>query len=103
MAQVVEEETLKVQWSQECSELLDQVLETQTEIASLLKHHDSNTESLVAMKKQCDEEVGLVAVMLARTPDSEDLLSAVAFALRKHHHRVITAVSCCVCACSCRS
>jgi hypothetical protein len=46
-----------VEWTDECNELIGQVLETQGEIASLLKTHNDNTESLVQLKKQCDEEV----------------------------------------------
>lgn len=52
-----EQDATELEWTDECNELLDQVLETQTEIAHLLQRHDSNTESLSAMKKQCDDEV----------------------------------------------
>jgi hypothetical protein len=51
----------EVEWTDECNELIGQVLETQGEIASLLKTHDDNTESLVQLKKQCDEEVRATA------------------------------------------
>lgn len=48
-----------VEWTDECNELLGQVLETQTEIASLLKDHGDTQKSLEVMKKQCDEEVSI--------------------------------------------
>lgn len=46
-------------WNEECNELLGEVLETQSEIASLLKNHDADTQSLTQMKQQCDDEVGV--------------------------------------------
>jgi hypothetical protein len=45
------------EWTDECNELLGQVLETQTEIATLLKTHGDTQQSLKQMKKQCDDEV----------------------------------------------
>lgn len=47
----------ETQWTDECNELLGQVLETQTEIATLLKTHSDTQQSLKQMKKQCDDEV----------------------------------------------
>lgn len=45
------------EWTEECNELLGQVLETQSEIASLLKTHDDTQQSLASLKQQCDDEV----------------------------------------------
>lgn len=47
----------ETQWTEECNELLGQVLETQTEIATLLKTHRDTRQSLQQLKKQCDDEV----------------------------------------------
>lgn len=46
-----------LEWTDECNDLLGQVLETQSEIASLLKDHGDTKQSLEVIKKQCDEEV----------------------------------------------
>jgi peptidoglycan hydrolase CwlO-like protein len=50
------------EWTVECNELLGQVLETQSEIASLLKAHDDTQQSLASLKRQCDDEVSSLGI-----------------------------------------
>jgi hypothetical protein len=53
------------EWTAECNELLGQVLETQIEIASLLKTHDDTQQSLTSLKQQCDDEVSSLGIFAA--------------------------------------